>query len=766
MPDSRLEIILAAKDLTGNAFDHVQGRLMALERRVLSIGGILGGFGLGFGAAQLAGHIEHTAESFEQLEAQLDILYKGRGRQVLEEINAWALDMPVNTQKAVAAWVQMKALGLDPTLDRLQTLTDVATIFGEDVLSRLTLQLGQMSAKGKVMAQDLNVMAEAGVNARKYIMDAFGMTVDEIQNSGIDVEKVIEAIFKGMERDFGGSAQRMMSSWRGLKETAASYFVEIERKVMDAGLFDAMKKGLSDFNGEMKNWLAQNDALLKQKVPEYTSQVIESVKGLAATTATVVGVYSAIPDEITGAAGDGIIGRVVFGGWGPAKIIAGIALINNALSDYGMGLGDLKRKNDEAGRAVVEFGVSFYEVLSGQRNWWTGEYTEWKRAAESASDFWQRHKKAAEEYQSDIQRLLQSDPLNDFFGRQKNQMGYYGSPAAKIIRQINADQAKAAKDAEAAAKNAAEEIERSQKAVADAVADAQRKVWEQLDKELSQNTEAGRFRGLSQYLADLKRIRAEAAKVYGEAGVIPETPKRREEWEQYPTPGEDWISRHREEIGPYDADLVKQNLEEISRQGREASDEWVQLSQRTAEAMQGNFSDLFFDAFTGKLKSLEDYAAAIFESIQRAAADMAGQLATEAIFGGRSVGGTAGGGGLIAMLAGLFGGSGSSSAMSASTALALVRHAGGEVDGSGPSRRIPAWILAAAPRLHDGLAPDEYPAILQRGERVLSRDEASMPAANITIIVPAPGGRMDRESLSQVGHAAYSGLRRAWARNA
>jgi hypothetical protein len=104
--------------------------------------------------------------------------------------------------------------------------------------------------------------------------------------------------------------------------------------------------------------------------------------------------------------------------------------------------------------------------------------------------------------------------------------------------------------------------------------------------------------------------------------------------------------------------------------------------------------------------------------------------------------------------------------MSASTALALVRHAGGEADGSGPYRSIPAWILAAAPRLHDGLAPDEYPAILQRGERVLSRDEAAMPAANITIIVPAPGGRMDRESLSQVGHAAYSGLRRAWARNA
>ena len=41
---------------------------------------------------------------------------------------------------------------------------------------------------------------------------------------------------------------------------------------------------------------------------------------------------------------------------------------------------------------------------------------------------------------------------------------------------------------------------------------------------------------------------------------------------------------------------------------------------------------------------------------------------------------------------------------------------------------MPAAAFAGAPRLHAGgwagLAPDEVPAILQRGERVLSRREA------------------------------------------
>jgi len=607
------------------------------------------------------------------------------------------------------------------------------------VLSRLTLQLGQMSAKGKVMAQDLNVMAEAGVNARKYIMDAFGMTVDEIQNSGIDVEKVIEAIFKGMERDFGGSAQRMMSSWRGLKETALSYLVEIERKVMDAGAFEGMKAGLKEVNQAMKTWLEQNQGLLQQKVPEYTREVISALKSLAETTSNLVGVYKALPDEVVGAAGYGIIGRMIFGGWGPARIIAGIMLIENTMHDFGMGLQDLKRKNDEAGKAIWDLGVVSYELLAGQRHWWTGQYTEWLKAAEGASDFWQRQKKNAQEYQNDIQRLIERDPLNDFFARQKSQMAYYTSPAAALIRKAAQENAAAAKQYEEQAKKLAEDVKKAQEEFAAALMAPSR---------IEEAMAGGRHENaiLRMEQERLERIREQAREIYGEDG--------------------DYITRHREEIGPYDADLVKQNLEEISRQGREASDEWVQLSQRTAEAMQGNFSDLFFDAFTGKLKSLEDYAAAIFESIQRAAADMAGQLATQAIFGGQAVGGTAGGGGLISWLAGLLGSTGGSAAMSQSTALALVRHAGGEADGTGPWRQIPAWMLAAAPRLHNGLAPDEFPAILQRGERVIPKNTRIGQPPSVTINVQAPKGYMDRESLGQVQAAAYTAWARAARRNA
>ncbi len=60
---------------------------------------------------------------------------------------------------------------------------------------------------------------------------------------------------------------------------------------------------------------------------------------------------------------------------------------------------------------------------------------------------------------------------------------------------------------------------------------------------------------------------------------------------------------------------------------------------------------------------------------------------------------------------------------------ANILHAGGMVGSPGPGRMVPAMAFAGAPRMHSGgwagIKPDEVPAILQRGERVLSRREAA-----------------------------------------
>jgi hypothetical protein len=46
--------------------------------------------------------------------------------------------------------------------------------------------------------------------------------------------------------------------------------------------------------------------------------------------------------------------------------------------------------------------------------------------------------------------------------------------------------------------------------------------------------------------------------------------------------------------------------------------------------------------------------------------------------------------------------------------------------GTGGSRRMaPAALFASAPRLHSGLRPGEFPAILEHGERVTSKRDVA-----------------------------------------
>jgi len=86
---------------------------------------------------------------------------------------------------------------------------------------------------------------------------------------------------------------------------------------------------------------------------------------------------------------------------------------------------------------------------------------------------------------------------------------------------------------------------------------------------------------------------------------------------------------------------------------------------------------------------------------------------------------------------------------------ANILHAGGMVGASAPSRMVPAMAFAAAPRMHSGgvvgLRHDEVPAILQRGERVLSRREAqSYSGGGVNVTIMARDAESFRQSRTQI----------------
>jgi len=106
----------------------------------------------------------------------------------------------------------------------------------------------------------------------------------------------------------------------------------------------------------------------------------------------------------------------------------------------------------------------------------------------------------------------------------------------------------------------------------------------------------------------------------------------------------------------------------------------------------------------------------------------------------------------------------------ASDLFADILHSGGTVGMAGTRRAVPALAFAGAPRMHAGgwaglkqgsgfagLRPDEVPAILQRGERVLSRREAAGygqgqagAAPNISVTIMSRDAESFRQSRTQI----------------
>ena len=289
--NNKVQIIIEARDMAGEVFREVQResdrafRAMSseaerLKLRLTGLHGTLVTLAGGYGIARLATSFLDTAKSFEQMQLKLDALTGGKGKETLEMLNKWALEMPVNTQEAIDTFVMMKAMGLDPTVKSMETLVNVAVTFGEDAMPRVARALGQMKTLGKLSAEELNQLAEAGINARKYLTQAFGKSVEEIQQAGISIDRVIQAIMQGLERDFGGAARNAMNNWQGLTAAFQSYVTEIQREIMEAGVFAELKTQLKTINDELANWLKNNRELIRQKVPEYIEGIKEGLDKL------------------------------------------------------------------------------------------------------------------------------------------------------------------------------------------------------------------------------------------------------------------------------------------------------------------------------------------------------------------------------------------------------------------------------------------------------------------------------------------------------
>ena len=212
---------------------------------------------------------------------------------------------------------------------------------------------------------------------------------------------------------------------------------------------------------------------------------------------------------------------------------------------------------------------------------------------------------------------------------------------------------------------------------------------------------------------------------------------------------------------------------EIKAAAEEAATGWAAVREELARYAEeaANWGKGLGNALTSAFRSAEDAVAKFvttgkfdFKSLADSIlADITRVALRSAILGplANALGGMGGG----AIFGNLFGGGGG--------ILSGVFHSGGIVGAPAPQRLVPALAFAGAPRLHGGgmagLRPDEVPAILQRGEMVLSRSQlAAMgsaretrPPVNVVMNISTPDANSFRYAQGQIAADAARAMERA-----
>ena len=177
---------------------------------------------------------------------------------------------------------------------------------------------------------------------------------------------------------------------------------------------------------------------------------------------------------------------------------------------------------------------------------------------------------------------------------------------------------------------------------------------------------------------------------------------------------------------------IKRYLDTVKTGFERARDSIKSILIELESAIQTTMGDALYDAITGQLKSIQDYFQAFAKVFTRAWANMIAELLVEiaklqmkkaaikllpTLFGMAATAGVGAGAGATA---GVGAGAGATSGVAYNVGYA---HKGGLIGSTIlPMKQIPARLFENAVRLHKGLASDEFPAILQRGEQVIPKD--------------------------------------------
>lgn len=142
---------------------------------------------------------------------------------MINQLQDLAIKTPFTFETATLGAKRLLALGIQardikPTLTALSDA--MSALGGTDAqMEALSLTFGKISAKGKISGIDVLALARNGIPAYAILREELGLTAKQMQNIGkqnISSAKALPALISGIEKRFGGLADKLSHTVTGL----------------------------------------------------------------------------------------------------------------------------------------------------------------------------------------------------------------------------------------------------------------------------------------------------------------------------------------------------------------------------------------------------------------------------------------------------------------------------------------------------------------------------------------------------------------------
>ena len=518
-----------------------------------------------------------------------------------EAASIYGDDMVANAEAIILTFKEIRG---DVFKETMGYVLDLATVMGTDLRSA-AVQLGKAL---NAPVQNLGALSRAGIQFTDQQKDM----IKTLWEAGRHLEAQ-RLILDELASEFGGTAAAQVEVFGGAWARMTNYFNDFKRElgfvVTTSPEAIAAVNELKDTFIEWGKYLKDHREELQKVINVYIQKFVKGVKELPSILDKVKKhldeVYPTLKliGELAKAAGAGLITKILFGPTAGA-VVGTLVLLNEQLKKFNLNLGNI----DDSSRDAAGAFQNILDVLTGKRDWKTGEWLV-SHATNATNAIKVDRKKYLEWLKASEKESVSKSGKSEGTALPKVDTSKFKDVLSDLQFEIDL----------------LKESETIQRAMS---------LARQNDIEI----------GSEQYNQILKLVEAHKA-LKDTLSVEAEIEKKHQE------------ALKESSLLELDKALANAPWEEGTEKAEETFKGLTELSERTANAMEQNFSNLFFDVMTNKFTSFKDFADGIFNSISRVMSDMLGQLAREAIFGPATAGGGAVGGGwmtnLIKMLPGV-----------------------------------------------------------------------------------------------------------------